>query len=262
MMHRQNLSIANMRYSIEGSLQAPVVVLANSLAATSAMWDSQCAVWCRHWRLVRFDYVGHDAPDFSGEAPKSVEEIGRDLIALLDLHGIQRFAFVGLSLGGMLGLHLAGVASDRVERLVVANCRYYQTESLQKQWDERVAIVHAGGIEAIADVTIERWLTAGYRLRSPERTAEVRAMVASTSRSGFLAAAGAVRDFDARPMLDQIRCPVMVVSGAQDGAAPSEHLAMLAAKLGARHLKLDPCAHLSCVECAEAFTDAAGAFLS
>lgn len=255
------MSITPMQLSIEGPPQAPVLVIANSLAATSAMWNAQCAVWRQRWRLVRFDYAGHNAPDFTADAPDSIEGIGSALLTLLDAKQIDRFSFVGLSLGGMLGLHLAAAASGRVERLVVANCRYHQTEPLKKQWDERIAAVRAGGMEAIADITVDRWLTAGFRAQHPDQANAIRAMVCRTSRQGYAAAATAVRNFDARPTLSAIHCPVLVVGGAQDGAAPAEHLAELAAKLSAQHLALDPCAHLSSVERAETLTTECGAFL-
>ena len=87
-------------------------------------------------------------------------------------------------------------------------------------------------------------------------------MVCSTSRDGYAAAASAVRDFDARPLLARISCPVLVMSGAQDLAAPSGQLATLAGALGVRHRVLDPCAHLSSIECADAVTEELGAFFS
>lgn len=251
-----------MRHTIEGPAGLPVLVLANSLAATSAMWEAQCADWGKRWRLVRFDYAGHGDPAFAGTAPATVDGIGRDLLGLLDAADIRRFSFVGLSLGGMLGLHLAAAVPDRVERLVAANCRYHQTAALEQQWNDRIAAVRAGGMEAIAATTVERWLTEGFRSSHPDQADRIGAMIRSTSRDGYAAAAQAVRDCDARPWLDRIRCPVLLISGAQDGAAPADHMALLATALGAQHLTLDPCAHLSCVEQAQAFTDGAGDFLS
>lgn len=149
-----------------------------------------------------------------------------------------------------------------MERLVVANCRYHQTATLEQQWNDRIEAVRSGGMEAIAGPTVERWLTEGYRSRQPDQAASIEAMIHSTSRPGYAAAASAVRDFDARPRLDLIRCPVLVISGAQDLAAPTGHLAGLASLLRARHLALDPCAHLSCVAQAAPFSEGAGAFLS
>ncbi|MGH7184661.1 MAG: alpha/beta fold hydrolase [Pseudomonadota bacterium] len=237
-------------------------MLANSLAATHEMWEAQCAALRGRWRLVRFNYAGHGDPGFAGDAPASIEGIAQALLSQLDTVGIQRFSFVGLSLGGMLGLHVAGSVPERIDRLVVANCRYYQTEELRQQWDQRIAAVQGGGLEAIAGLTVERWLTPAFRQARPDAAAAIHRMICSTSRGGYAAAAAAVRDYDARPLLGRIACPVLVISGVQDAAAPADHLAELAQSLNARHLALDPCAHLSCVERSEAFSEGAGAFLS
>jgi 3-oxoadipate enol-lactonase len=258
------MATSQMKYTIEGEPDKPVLVLANSLAATSAMWDEQSAAWRGQWRLVRFDYAGHGDPEAAdgSAAPATIDGIAEAVLALLDSLGVQQFSFVGLSLGGMLGLRLAAAAPDRVQRIVVANCRYHQTPELEQQWTDRIAAVRAGGMEAISAVTVERWLTQAYRQQRPDQAAKIGAMIRSTSKDGYAAAASAVRDFDARPWLERIKCPVLVISGAQDGAAPTAHLGVLASQLGAQHLVLDPCAHLSCIEQADAFTRGAGNFLA
>lgn len=251
-----------MQHTIEGDAELPVLVLANSLAATPGMWQPLCDALGTGWRMVRFNYAGHGAPGCDGAAPDSMEGIARDLLAMLKAEGVERFSFVGLSLGGMLGLHLAATNPQRIERLVVANCRYYQTEPLKEQWTERIRAVRSGGMEAIATPTLERWLTESYRVSHPDRAAQIRAMICGTSPAGYVAAVAAVRDFDARPLLDRIRCPVLVISADQDLAAPAQHLESLATALRARHVSLARCAHLSCVEQAESFNQAVGTFLA
>ena len=251
------------KFTLEGEPHKPLLVLANSLAATSAMWDEQRSAWVAQWRILRFDYAGHGAPEAdSSSAPNTVDGIANDLLALLDSIGVQRFRLVGLSLGGMLGLRLAALAPERLERLVVANCRYHQTPVLEQQWTDRIEAVRAGGMAAIAGATMERWLTEPYRRRRPDQTTKIGAMILGTAPTGYAAAAAAVRDFDARPWLQGIRCPVLVVSGAQDVAAPRDHLDLLAAQLRAHHIVLDPCAHLSCIEQADAFTQGTENFLA
>ena len=253
-----------LRSTIEGTPGKPVLVLANSLAATSSMWNAQCAAWGKRWQIVRFDYAGHGASKVAADAalPMTMEAIASDVLAMLDSQGVDGFSLIGLSLGGMLGMQLAAAAPQRLRQLVVANCRFHHTAPLQQQWSDRIDAVRAGGMDAILTPTLERWLTEAWRLQHPQQTAAVAAMIRSTSREGYAAAAAAVRDFDARPWLDRIRCPVLVVSGAQDTAAPSDHLDLLAALLKAQHQVLDPCAHLSSVERADSFNRGVADFLA
>ncbi len=248
------------KLTIDGPSLGPVVVLANSLASTRDLWVSQVAAWSLRQRVVRFDYAGHGGTPDAG-APTSVECIARQLLAALDAQGIGAFRCVGLSLGGLVAMQLAALAPGRVERLVVANSRWFQTEATRAVWPERIASVSAQGVGAIADATLERWFTPGFRQRAPAELTAVRAMILETSAEGYAAAAAAVRDFDGRPLLAALRCPALVVSGAQDAGAPPEHMEELAQATGARHLALDPCAHLSNIERADDFSTEVGAFL-
>jgi 3-oxoadipate enol-lactonase len=252
--------MTNPAFVTVGKTGAPVLVLANSLGATSAMWDAQMPAWLENFQVLRYDYPGHGATPVSAAAA-SVEGLAQELLALLDQAGIQRFSMVGVSLGGMIGLHLAATAATRVECLVAANFRYYQTEASREQWDQRLTLVQAQGIDAIVDGTANRWLSESFRQRHPERDAAIRTMLRSTSAEGYLAGAQAVRDYDARALVDAIACPVLLISGAQDVAAPEEHLDQLAGSLkNAERLSL-PAAHISNIECANMFTQKVAAFL-
>lgn len=237
----------NTAYTLEGRQGAPVLVLANSLGATPAMWDAQMPAFRKRFQVLRYSYRGHGDTAPLGTST-SVEELARDLLSLLDDLHIERFSFVGLSLGGMLGLYLAATAPDRLERLVSANFRYYQTDETRQQWDQRIALVQNKGIDAIVDGTADRWLTEPFRRSHPEQDAEIRAMIRTTSADGYAACARAVRDFDARALLSKINGPVLLVSGSDDVAAPAAHIAELAQLMKtSMHASL-PAAHLSNIE--------------
>jgi 3-oxoadipate enol-lactonase len=239
-------------YSLEGTQGMPVLVLANSLAATPAMWDAQMPAWRQHFQVLRYSYRGHgNSRPLDGA--DSVEALAGDLLGLLDQLGIGQFTFVGLSLGGLVGLCLAATTPDRVSRLVAANFRPFQAEAARQQWDQRMALVRDGGVAAIVDGTADRWLTANFRASHPDVDAGIRKMIGSTSRQGYLAAANAVKNFDARPLASRVRCPVLLLSGSQDLAAPEAEIAELGMAIpSSTHVSL-MAAHLANVECSDEF---------
>lgn len=65
-------------------------------------------------RLIRMDYRGRGASDFTGAATYTVPVEGRDALELLSHLGIDRAAVLGTSRGGLIGLLLAAVARDRL----------------------------------------------------------------------------------------------------------------------------------------------------
>ena len=91
---------------VTGPAEAPALVLSNSLGADLRMWDPQADALAERFRLVRYDTRGHgESPVPDG--PYTIDDVGQDLIALLDHLEIERAHVRGLSLGGMTG-HVAG----------------------------------------------------------------------------------------------------------------------------------------------------------
>lgn len=65
-------------------------------------------------RLIRMDYRGRGASGWTGPDSYTVEQEGRDALALLDHLGVARAAILGTSRGGLIGMVLGAVARDRV----------------------------------------------------------------------------------------------------------------------------------------------------
>lgn len=229
--------------------RSPVLVLANSLSATQDMWYRQIPTWSERHRIISCNYAGHGpVTDASLPPHDNIADMGQALITRLDKLGVEQFDFVGLSLGGMLGLHLASRYPDRVRRLVAANCRYWNNSQGQEQWDQRIKTVREKGMQAIAEGTLERWFTAAFRQAEPDTMARVQEMILGCDVEGYAAAATAVRNLDLREQLAQIRCPVLL-TGDQDIAAPADHMQEIQQRVSNAKLHVfDHCAHISNIE--------------
>jgi pimeloyl-ACP methyl ester carboxylesterase len=108
--------------------------------------------------------------------------------------------------------------------------------------------VRAGGLEAIADAVVERWLTADYRRDHPARTATVREMVVSINSEGYAGCCEAIADMDLRSDLSRISAPTLVVAGAEDPAVPPERMRELAAEISGSRFVIVPGAHVPPLE--------------
>ena len=103
--------------SMEGPDGAPVLVLANPIGTTRAIWDAQARILREDHRLLRFELRGHGAPGGQSDAPPgpySIAELGTDVLSLMREHGVATAAYCGISIGGMTGLWLAANAADPV----------------------------------------------------------------------------------------------------------------------------------------------------
>ncbi|MFY8092276.1 MAG: 3-oxoadipate enol-lactonase [Niveispirillum sp.] len=247
-----------LHWRLDGPEGAPVLLLSNSLGTNMDMWAPQMPALIRHFRVLRYDSRGHGMSDVPA-GPYSIDLLGRDAVGLLDVLGIDKVRFAGLSKGGMVGQWLGANAPERLSHLVLCNTAAEMAPA--DPWNARIALVKAQGMAAIVNGVVERWFTEPFRLAHPDAIAPITAMLQATPVEGYTACCAAVRDMDQRASLPHIPVPTLVIGGRQDPATPiakSHELARLIP--GARLVELDA-AHLSNVEQAEAFTAALLSFL-
>jgi 3-oxoadipate enol-lactonase / 4-carboxymuconolactone decarboxylase len=241
---------------IEGPDDAPVVALSGSLGSTHAMWDEQAAALAGEFRVLRIDHRGHGGSP-SPPGPYTVDDLAGDALALLDELGIDRVAFVGLSLGGAVGQVLALRAPERIERLAL--CCTSSHFGPPENWTDRAATVRAGGMAAVAPAVLERWLTPAA---PPAMRARLEAMLLSVDPEGYAACCEAIAAFDVRGRLGALRLPVLAIAGSDDPATPPEWLEEIADEVpGARLHVLDGARHIANVEFAAGFNRALFPFL-
>jgi 3-oxoadipate enol-lactonase len=242
-------STVELHHVLEGPEDAPVLVLSNSLGTTLDMWDPQVEALAGRFRLLRYDHRGHGGSPVP-EGPYAIEDLGRDLLVLLDRLGIEDFNFGGLSVGGMVGMWVASEVPERVERLVLL-C----TSALlgpRDMWDARIASVGDGGMDAIADAVLERWFTPGFRYEHPEVVGWVGDQLRATSPEGYVATCGAIRDMDLRDRLGAVEAPTLLLAGPDPPPAPPDHAERIAEGVRDSRLVVIPeAAHLANIERAE-----------
>lgn len=242
-----------LHHVVTGPADAPVVLLGGSLGTTQAMWARQVAVLSRDYRVIAFDHRGHGASPVP-PGPYAISDLGSDVVALLDSLGIERASYVGLSIGGMVGMWLAAHAPRRISRLAVLCTSAHLPP--EDAWRDRAAtVLEARSTAPIADAVLERWLTPAWAAAHPDELAALRRMLLGTPAGGYAACCAAIGAMDLRPELPAITAPTLVVTAAQDRSTPPIHGQRIAAAIaGAHHKALDPAAHLVSVEQADAVT--------
>jgi 3-oxoadipate enol-lactonase len=248
-----------LRYRLEGKPGAPVIVFSNSLGTNLSMWESQVSALRGDFRILRYDARGHG---LSGVAPGpyTQEQLGGDLLALMDAIEIPRAHFCGLSMGGQVGIWLGANAPQRFARLVL--CDTAAHIGSPEVWNARIAAIRAGGMPAIVAGTIERWFTPRFIAQAPEVVASVRRMILDTPPQGYISCCEAIRDADFTEEASRINVPTLVISGRHDPATPPAQGRLLASLIrGARYLEFDA-SHLSNIEAASQFLSAVRDFLS
>ena len=238
--------IVELNFRWDGRDDAPVLVLSHAVGLSMALWEPQLESFGRHFRILRYDHRGHGGSP-APPGPYRIEDLGRDLLHLLDRLELERVSLCGLSLGGMVGMWLGANAPERLDRLVL--CCTAARMPQPELFTDRAERVRRDGMESVADAAIARWFTPAFLQRDRETVAYYRALFVSTNAAGYASACEALAEMDQRADLTRIDVPTLVIAGAEDQATPVDQSRLIAERIDGSKLVILPNApHIANVE--------------
>jgi len=248
-------------YTVTGPASAPWLTLSHPIGSDKKIWDGLTTRLAQHYQVLAYDVRGHgQSPMVEGAA--SMDALADDCIALWDALGITQSAFVGLSLGGCIGLALASKVPNRVRALTIACSRLEMDEAAEKMWRDRANLVLAQGMNGIVEATLERWLTEAWRQAHPQQVLAIKTTLAGTSPSGFAYCAQALAQGQPLSRLGKLQMPVQIMAGTDDKAVPTQFLKAYAQQAAGSHWHELPGSHLLPIENEEMFAQALLQFLA
>jgi 3-oxoadipate enol-lactonase len=243
----------DMNYRIEGSEGAPWLTFANSLVTSLEMWDAQADALKDRYRVLRFDMRGHGQSG-TPSPPYTIAQLAGDVLALWNAIEVDRSHYVGLSLGGMIGLHLAARRPETFRSLIATDCRADANEAYRNVFVERIGTTREKGMDGMVEPTLARFFTPGFVASNPATVERFRQMIRNTSPDGHVGCCEALRGLSEGAFLGKIAVPTLYMGGEHDiGAPPDMMRAMARATPGARYVMLDGAGHISNVEAPERY---------
>ena len=248
---------------LAGVLAGVPLVLSHALGLDLHMWDDLAEKLAAQGHpVLRYDHRGHGgsaAPD----GPYAMTDLVDDAARLVREWGRGPVVWVGLSMGGMVGQGLAVCHPELVQGLVLANTSAQYPDAAKGLWAQRISTVESQGLAGIADMVMERYFCATFRAAQPDAVAGFRAGLLRTDAKGYVACCHAVANVDCLDRLGQVRCPTLIIAGAQDMGAPvTMSQAMVERIAGAELVVLADASHLSVVEQPASFAAHLGRFLA
>lgn len=233
------------------------VVFCNSLGTDLRLWDKVVARLPAGLRLIRFDMRGHGLTE-APTAPYAMGALVRDAEALIDHLGLRDVVFVGCSIGGMVAQGLAVKRLDLVRAMVLSNTA--ARIGTPEMWQQRIASVEAGGIEALADAVMERWFSKGFRADPEMRL--WRNMLVRTPVAGYVGCSAAIAGTDFYTTTASLTLPTLAIAGSADGSTPPDLVRETADLVkGARFALIRGAGHLPMVEKPDEFVSVLIEFL-
>jgi 3-oxoadipate enol-lactonase len=243
-----------------GDESARPLVMIHALGADSEMWEAQLPELSAMRRVVMVDLPGH-GNSIAGPGPYTIRDLGEDILDIATTAGAGEFDLCGMSLGGLISLWIAGHSPERVMSLIASNtAARIGTEEI---WQARIDAVAGGGMEAVSEQALARFFTSGFATQHPEVFDQSTRTLLSIDPGGYMACCAALRDADLRELVEAIRCPTLVIGGAEDVSTPLDESVWLHEHIegSALHI-LDGAPHFSNLEQPKAWTAAAKGFLA
>jgi 3-oxoadipate enol-lactonase len=242
------------------------VVLSHALGLDLGMWDDLAARLAAGapgtpCEVLRYDHRGHGG-SAAPAGPYSMDDLVDDAARLIREWGRGPVAWIGLSMGAMVGQGLAIRHPELVAKLVLANTTSVYPEAARSAWAQRIATVNAEGMASVAQMVVERYLHSDFRAADPAATQAIHARLLRNDPAGYVASCSAVAGVAWQDRLAQIACPTLVISGARDAGAPPAMGQAIAERIpGARMEVIADASHLSVLETPAQFEALLRAFL-
>ncbi|MDT7838569.1 alpha/beta fold hydrolase [Aquabacterium sp. OR-4] len=237
------------------------VVFSHALGLDHAMWQGTAQALDGRHPVLAYDHRGHGRSPGYAAAPR-MQTLVDDAAQVVEAWGRGPVVFVGLSMGGMVGQGLAIQRPDLVAGLVLAHTTAVYPPAAREAWAQRVATVRAGGMAAVVELVLSRYLSPAFIQQAPPAAAQLRRQILAADPAGYAASCEAIAAVDWLDQLPGITCPTLVLAGALDLGAPPAMAEEIQQRVpGATLSVLADAAHLSPVEQPAAFQQALRDFL-
>jgi pimeloyl-ACP methyl ester carboxylesterase len=244
------------------SSEGHVVVLLHAFPLNATLWRPQVERAPTGWR-----FITPDLPGFGGSwlpPARTVDQMAREVLNVLDEQGIERAVIGGMSMGGYVTLALHRLAPERFSAMILADTRATADSEDQRAARRRmIDSVREQGPSAVADEMLPRLLGATSHRTRPDLAVRVREMIEGNSRDAIAGAVEAMMGRpDSRPMLGYVSVPTLILCGDEDVLTPpADSDALHAAIRGSRLATIEQAGHLSNIEAPDRFSLALNSFL-
>ncbi len=258
-------------YITWGPESAPPVVLLHGVTGHARSWDALARDLSADFRVIALDQRGHGDSDRAPDGDYRVATMAGDLTGFVDALGLERFALVGHSMGGRVGIAYADGHAARIERICIVDIG----PEIHAPGMERIRQMMAGAPERIEseEQAVEFVLRANPRMVEAGLRDRVRHGLKRLPDGGFewkydkalrdMMRQGGRRDsIDLWEPLRRIAAPALLVRGAESDILSADVAKrMIDALPDGRLVEIPGAGHTVPADQPEAFACAVRAFL-
>jgi (E)-2-((N-methylformamido)methylene)succinate hydrolase len=226
-----------LHYVVSG--KGPHVTLIHGVGANLQSWDEVAKCLEPHFTVVRLDLRGHGR---SGRivGTCTLDDLACGVRRVWDDLGLAKSHLAGFSLGGLIAQSLALSDAGRIDRLAILSAVAGRTDEERGKVVGRLKLLQEGGIAAVSAAAEERWFTAAFRAKYPERIARRMAELLANDPASYAAAYTVFATSDLGHRLAEIRHPTLIATGENDVGSNQRMARMMHAEIKNSRLEILP----------------------
>jgi 3-oxoadipate enol-lactonase len=243
------------RVAVEDVGEGEAVFCVHGLGGSSNTWTPLMPALARH-RVLRIDLPGSGRSQ-RVEGSLSIARFVETLLSVCERLQVKRAHWLGHSMGTIVCQHLAVAAPKLVRSLALFGPLMAPADGARPALRARAAKARgegAAGMQEITEALVNAAVSADTRQRQPVAVAFVRESLMRQDAEAYARNCEALADAQAASV-EGITCPVLLVTGDEDGVAPPQAVQALAQRLhaapGKRVVVLPRCGHWTPIERAE-----------
>jgi len=239
--------------------QGPFALFLHGIGGNRSNWRAQLPAFAPHFACAAWDARGYGGSD-DYEGALAFDDFVGDVLRVLDHFGVERGHLVGLSMGGRIAMRTALLHPDRIATLTLLDTHEgfeaFTPAQRQAFVDSRRAPLLAGKEPADIADAVARSLVGPKA--TPAQLQQLMDSIAALHKASYIKSLQATVDQVVLGDISRIAAPAHFVVGADDRLTPPAMHHEMAAKMGGAPVSVLPDAgHLSNIENAEAFNQAA-----
>ena len=228
-----------------------VLVFAHGLLWSHKMFESQASKFSKDFRVIAYDHRGQGNSEV--RPPYDMDTVADDAIALIETLGLGKVHFVGLSMGGFVGMRIAARRPDLIKTLILleTSANAEPLENLPKYKTLNGIVKWVGIIPPVANKVMPIMFAKSW-LADKENTSFIkrwRKELMGNKKSITGPVEGVIYRRGVEDELSKITCPTLVIVGDEDVATkPEKAIFIQQGILGAELHTIKGAGHSSCIE--------------
>jgi len=228
------------------------ILFSHGLLWSHRMFEAQVEALRHTYRCVGYDHRGQGQSEVTREPLISIDSLSDDAIELIESLDIAPCHFVGLSMGGFVGMRVAARRPDLIRSLVLmATAGDEEPRANLPKYTLMAWMTRIFGVRAVYRSVLPLMFGHSF-LNDPERRAERERWTAELLRNRRSITKAVRGVFDREAVISElgnIRCPTLVLRGEEDMAiALPRAEALTAAIPGATFIPIPAAGHTLSVE--------------